>query len=224
MHKHDEYFEWLHNLSVIKSRIFPHTSIIFHGHDRSSWWTPVVCCGMLVGTVIHDMTLIILEVHLDLFLFQVQVEAPWSFQEVFLWAVGLGSQALLGFEQPVTPPFANVPLLPLHLALFCQTCFPSELKHLRSQVESIYSNEGWAGYKSAMSMNKKGICECTRWRWLLLSGRWYQRLVWQQVLQILHHLIGAVLVVPTVLLLFSSLKWPAPDSHLFDTVKVLIKQ
>ena len=51
------------------------------------------------------------------------------------------------------------------------------------------------------------VCVCTRWR-LFLDGRWCQRLVWQQVLQVFHHLISAVLVVSAILLLISSLIHP----------------
>lgn len=51
------------------------------------------------------------------------------------------------------------------------------------------------------------LCVCTWWRYFFFFSRsWNERLVWQQVLQVFHHLICAVFVIPAILLLISSLK------------------
>lgn len=59
--------------------------------------------------------------------------------------------------------------------------------------------------RMALTMYKINYGACTR-RWLLLSRRWYERFVWQQILQVFHHLISTVLIVPAVFLIISSLK------------------
>lgn len=124
-----------------ESSAVTHLSLIYD-YDSSSRQTPFVCSGLLVWTGVHDMSLITLEAHPDLFLSQVQVEAPWNFQEAFLWAVGHWSLALWGLGQPVTHPFADLPHSALLLASFWETCCPSKLQHLRSQRESKKNNEG----------------------------------------------------------------------------------